>query len=138
MVSTEPSLARRIEQLHELYGRLTGQNLGLRFDRQRLWYEFLQAGFSSEQLVQVIGYLQKEIRQRRRNVGALKLSNLLQPDRFEEDLNISRVRLRPPVSARPLTGPPPDTCSTDEQERGRQVALQRLRELKENLRRGQI
>jgi hypothetical protein len=31
---------------------------------------------------------------RRRNVGALKLSNLLQLDRFEEDLNISKVRLR--------------------------------------------
>jgi hypothetical protein len=27
-------------------------------------------------------------------VGALKLSNLLQLDRFEEDLNISKVRLR--------------------------------------------
>ena len=28
-----------------------------------------------------------------RNVGALKLSNILQLDRFEEDLNISKVRL---------------------------------------------
>ena len=131
-------MARRIEQLHQLYCRLTGQDLGLRFDRQRLWYEFLQAGFSSEQLAQVISYLQKEIRQSRRNVGALKLSNLLQPDRFEEDLNISRVRLRPPVSARPSACPPPCTCSAVEQEHGRQVALQRLRELKENLRKGQI
>ena len=30
-----------------------------------------------------IRYLQREIREGRRNVGALKLSNLLQPDRFE-------------------------------------------------------
>jgi len=37
--------------------------------------------------------LAREIRQGRRNVGALKLSNLLQPDRFEEDFNIRRVRL---------------------------------------------
>jgi hypothetical protein len=28
-----------------------------------------------------------------RNVGALKLSNILQLDRFEEDLSISKVRL---------------------------------------------
>jgi hypothetical protein len=35
-----------------------------------------------------LSYLQKEIRAGRRNVDALKLSNLLQFDRFEEDLNI--------------------------------------------------
>jgi hypothetical protein len=46
----------------------------LRFDRERLWYEFLCAGFSAEDLKSVIAYLQKEIRASRRNVGALKLS----------------------------------------------------------------
>jgi hypothetical protein len=46
--------------------------------------------------------LQREIRHGRRNVGALKLSNLLQPDRFEEDLNISRVTLSPPKPPNPL------------------------------------
>jgi hypothetical protein len=66
--------------------------------RERLWYEFLRAGFSNDDLKTVVTYLQKEIRASRRNVGALKLSNLLQLDRFEEDLNISKVRLR---SARP-------------------------------------
>jgi hypothetical protein len=66
----------------------------LRFDRERLWYEFLRAGFSAQDLKRVVTYLQKEIRANRRNVGALKLSNLLQLDRFEEDLNISNVRLR--------------------------------------------
>ncbi len=45
-------------------------------------------------LRRVIAYLQKEIRATRRNIGALKLSNLLQLDRFEEDLNISRTRLK--------------------------------------------
>ena len=74
---------------HELYCQLTGQKLSLRFDRERLWYEFLRAGFSAQDLKSVVAYLQKEIRANRRNVGALKLSNLLQLDRFEEDLNIS-------------------------------------------------
>src|ERR1700732_2775353 len=86
---------------HQLYCQLTGQKLSLRFDRERLWYEFLRAGFSAHDLKSVIAYLQKEIRASRRNVGALKLSNLLQLDRFEEDLNISRVRLR---------GTPPSQC----------------------------
>ena len=90
---------------HELYCQLTGQKLSLRFDRERLWYEFLHAGFSTQDLKRVVAYLQKEIRGSRRNVGALKLSNLLQLDRFEEDLNISNVRLR--------SAPPPQLpCST--------------------------
>jgi len=98
---------------HELYCQLTGQKLSLRFDRERLWYEFLRAGFSTQDLKRVIAYLQKEIRASRRNVGALKLSNLLQLDRFEEDLNISNVRVRsspPPQSPRSTpTDPPPPT-----------------------------
>ncbi len=38
-------------------------------------------------------------RHQRRNIGALKLSNLLQLDRFEEDLHISRVRLSLPATS---------------------------------------
>jgi hypothetical protein len=94
---------------HELYCQLTGQKLSLRFDRERLWYEFLRAGFSAQDLKRVVTYLQKEIRASRRNVGALKLSNLLQLDRFEEDLNISNVRLRsapPPQSPRSTPSDP--------------------------------
>ena len=91
------SWSQSVRELHELYCHWTAQTLGLRFDRERLWYEFLRAGFSAADLKRVVTYLQKEIRAERRNIGALKLSNLLQLDRFEEDLNISRVRLKPPV-----------------------------------------
>ena len=125
------------EQLHQTYCRLTGQNLSLRFDRERFWFEFHRAGFTLADLVQVVRYLQKEIRHTRRNVGALKLSNLLQLDRFEEDLNISRVRLRPPADP-PLQSPPAPTPSPADQERGRQRALGQLRDLQEKLRRGQL
>ena len=131
-----PTLAQ-LEQLHQTYCRLTGQNLSLRFDRERLWFEFLRAGFTLEDLVHVVRYLQKEIRHARRNIGALKLSNLLQLDRFEEDLNISRVRLSPePPPKAPVALAP--TCSPAEQERGRQHALLQLHALKEKLRQGQI
>lgn len=134
MNSPLPLLAQ-LEQLHQTYGRLTGQNLSWRFDRERLWFEFLHAGFTSADLIQVIGYLQKEIRHTRRHVGALKLSNLLQLDRFEEDLNISRVRLSaPPLKATTCTALRLPTGSPREQERGRQRALEQLRQLKETLR----
>jgi hypothetical protein len=127
-----------LEQLHQTYCRLTGQNLSLRFDRERLWFEFLRAGFTLADLVQVVRYLQREIRQARRNVGALKLSNLLQLDRFEEDLNISRVRLTAPatVPQKPLLVVP--ACSPVEAERGRQRALEQLRQLQEKLRQGSL
>jgi len=125
----------QVEHLHQSYCRLTGQNLSLRFDRERLWLEFLRAGFTLLDLVQVVRYLQKEIRHTRRNVGALKLSNLLQLDRFEEDLNISRIRLTASPPRHQTSGAPQaPTCSPAEQQRGRQRALEQLRRLKENLR----
>jgi len=96
---------QKVAWIHQLYCEYTGQKLSLRFDRERLWYDFLRAGFTAHDLRRVIAYLQKEIRHQRRNIGALKLSNLLQLDRFEEDLHISRVRLSLP----PQTNTPSDT-----------------------------
>ncbi len=118
-------MIERIQQAHTLYCRLTGQRVSLRFDRERLWYELLQAGFNEADLQRVIRYLQREIREGRRNVGALKLSNLLQLDRFEEDLNISRVQLyaSKPSNSAP---PPPAPSSPHEDEAARQRALQIL------------
>ena len=120
-------MIERIHQAHALYCRLTGQRVSLRFDRERLWYELFHAGFTEADLQRVIRYLQREIREGRRNVGALKLSNLLQLDRFEEDLNISRVQLYAPKPVHPgapsPTKPPPNP---QEEAAARQRALQIL------------
>jgi len=133
--SSVPVDAALIQEAHRLYCQRTGQTLRLAFDRERMWYELLRLGYSLEDLRAVITYLQREIRAQRRNVGALKLSNLLQPDRFEEDLQISHVRLRPPPVA-PATPPPPSPppLAPAQQERGRQRALECLRHLKATLR----
>ncbi len=105
-----------IRATHELYCQLTGQKLTLGFDRERLWFEFLRADFHADQLKIVVSYLQKEIRANRRNVGALKLSNLLQLDHFEEDLNISKVKLqgpRPAISSHCASPDPPAPTPTE-------------------------
>ena len=123
--------SQSVRELHELYCHWTAQNLTLRFDRERLWYEFLGAGFSAADLKRVLTYLQKEIRAQRRNIGALKLSNLLQLDRFEEDLNISQVRLKPPAPRpNPIVQPAPDP---DIDEHQRQRIRDQLRIFREQL-----
>jgi hypothetical protein len=123
-------MIERIQQAHALYGRLTGQRVSLRFDRERLWYELFHAGFNEADLQRVIRYLQREIREGRRNVGALKLSNLLQIDRFEEDLNISRVQLYAPKPSPPVQAPPVPPPTPEEKEAARQRALQLLAKLR--------
>jgi hypothetical protein len=122
------NIVGRVESAHALYCSLTGQSLLLRFDRQRRWYELLRAGFCAQDVERVVRYLQREVRIGRRNPGALKLSNLLEPDRFEEDLNLSRIRLevRKPAAAsnppRPLPAP-----VSEEIRRSQCEALRRLR-----------
>ncbi len=120
----------QIVEAHQYYCHLTGQSLRLGFDRERQWYEWLRAGFTLQDLRRVIAYLQREVREGRRNVGALKLSNLLQADRFEEDLNIRRVRLEPPPRP-PAQAPTP--LSESEREAKRLQCLQQLRQIKEAL-----
>lgn len=118
-------MIERIQQAHALYCQLTGQRVGLRFDRERMWFELFRAGFTEADVQSVIRYLQREIRHGRRNVGALKLSNLLQPDRFEEDLNISRVTLSPPKPSKPAAPVPPQP-TPEEREAARLRGLQML------------
>lgn len=129
------ALAPQIQAIHQLYCQLTAQQLSLRFDRERLWYEFLHAGFTTEQLKLVIAYLQKEIRAARRNIGALKLSNLLQLDRFEEDLNICKVRLKPLPSSGSYRPTIPDPLPpTPAQLEKAKLAFNRLRQQIRNTR----
>jgi hypothetical protein len=125
----------QIQQAHAMYCQLTGQKLQLAYDRERRWYELLRAGFTLEQVRGVIRYLQREIRHGRRNVGALKLSNLLQVDQFEEDLNISRVRLEassPPKLSPPAEAKPPP-MDPEEVARKRAEMARRLAQLRASL-----
>jgi hypothetical protein len=126
-----PVTSQQITHAHTLYCQLTGQRVSLGFDRERAWFELLRADYTLEDLRRVVRYLQREIREGRRNVGALKLSNLLQLDRFEEDLNISRVRLYSSTlaSKSPIL-PEPPSLSESERQAARKRALELLQELR--------
>lgn len=124
-----------IARAHALYSELTGQSLPLHLERQRQWALILAQGYGLEDLRRLILYLQREIRAGRRYVGALKLSNLLQLDRFEEDLALTRVQLRPPSPPPPLTSTSmPPGIDPVEDAAARQRALQILRQFRRTLR----
>lgn len=93
----------KIRALHALYVQLTGQPISLRMDRERTWFDWLayrQPEFTAEDLRAVVLHLKAGIKDQKRNLGALKFSNLIgQPDYFEEDLALAtaHARPRPPV-----------------------------------------
>lgn len=123
-----------IAQAHRLYEQLTAQHLPLHLERQRQWAWVLSRGYCLDDVRRLILYLQREIRAGRRYVGALKLSNLLQPDRFEEDLALSRVRLRPHDPPTPNPAPPaPPKPDPAQIEADRQRALELLRQFRRKL-----
>jgi hypothetical protein len=127
--------AQRVADAHALYTELTGQALPLHLERQRQWAQILAHGYGIEDVRQLIHYLQREIRAGHRNPGALKLSNLLQLDRFEEDLALARLRLRPPPPPPPREPEQPTTShSPEEEQAARERALEILRKFRETLR----
>jgi len=126
------TIRQLIDQAHRLYCQQTGQQIHMRMDRQRMWYELIRSGFTLEEIKKVITYLQREIREGRRNVGALKISNLTQLERFEEDLAISRVQLHPPAKPAPIPQPQPK-IQPEQLEQIRQRSLQLIQELKKSI-----
>ena len=134
--TNELPMADRIRAAHALYGRMTGMVLRLDPMRERMWFDWFKAGYGRAELVAVIAYLQREIRMRKRNAGALKLSNLLQLDRFEEDLAMGRVKLRAPAETLPVAPVAvveENKLSAEEVEAGKRAALDELRRIKDNL-----
>lgn len=81
-----------ITELHAAYCAATGLPLPLRFDRQRVWFDFEKAGFTKEDLLQVVRWVraQMQIRGSGYSANSLRFSTLLQLDYFEEKLLLAR------------------------------------------------
>jgi hypothetical protein len=111
-----------VAELHAFYCERSGLQTRLCF-AQRAWYDRLRDyDFNADALRAdidlLVRYLKREIARDKRNMGALKLSNLLQPDQFDEDVALARLamkkkdspqRHRGAESSTKLLTPHPDT-----------------------------
>lgn len=88
----------KIADLHEWYCKRTGLVTKLFFSRQ-LWFDRLrEASYDANalrgQCELIVRYLKREIARDKRNLGALRLSNFLQPDTFDENLGLAKLSIR--------------------------------------------
>lgn len=84
-----------VNRLHLCYEKMTGFTLPMRSicdPRRMAWQRFLARGLTLADLELVIVYLKHEIRESRRNFGALRFSNLIEDLlRFEEELSMAKA-----------------------------------------------
>jgi hypothetical protein len=94
--------------LHDWY-RLNALDVRSAPEWERRWLSYIAQGYTLDDLAVLVRYLKREIKQGRRNAGALLLRNLLDlgPDstflRLDEDLALARAAypaapVRPPVT----------------------------------------
>lgn len=89
-------LQSRITALHDWYCRNV-MPVRLTPEVERLWLEWLKAGYCGPDLRAVILYLRRQIAIGKRNEGSLKLTNLIQRSEagfigFDMDLGLARAR----------------------------------------------
>lgn len=100
-----PNAMQLVKELHATYVARSGYEITLNMQRENAWREWCQFGdwkWMPEDLARVIGYLRAQIRNDKRNDGALKFSNLIgQPDKFEEDLALARAAAKQVHAGKP-------------------------------------
>lgn len=90
----------KIEELHRTFCGLTGRTENVRY-HDRSWHHLLHEVYQGDDarmktdLELIVRYLRIQISQGRRNNGALKLFNFLQPDKWDADLAEARVVMKP-------------------------------------------
>lgn len=78
--------------LHAWYCEVTGAKLALTINLMDRWRYWLMHGFTGEDLRKVMVYLKKQVVEHKRNEGCIKLSLLLDPEKFAEDLALCEAK----------------------------------------------
>jgi hypothetical protein len=98
MSTRTPDTNAHIASLHAMWNCATQQSLPLiLFDYQREWgyHQFIKAGFTEQDILTVVRYLQRKIKEGTRLEGALRWSNCIGDiTRFAEDLSFARAEER--------------------------------------------
>ena len=97
------ALQERIIVMHAVYCRLTGRELPLTMQNRFAWEAWCAKGWTEESLTMVIGYIKSLVRQNRRRPESFRIHNLLDLERFGEDLAECRAvtrNSRPPITPR--------------------------------------
>ena len=100
-----------IERLHAAYCRFAGVTVRLRDDTLRLWWGLLKDYNQDETLLSadlkiVLIHLRAQIQKEKRNPGAIKLANLLQPEQFESDVAEAKFLRGKKPSTQPTANSP--------------------------------
>jgi hypothetical protein len=98
MSAKTPDPAARMAELHATWNSCTGQNLPLilcDYAREFGYHQFIKAGFNEKDIVEVVRYLKRKIKEGTRLEGALRWSNCVGDIcRFAEDLAMCRAEER--------------------------------------------
>lgn len=117
-MSAPKNAAEIIKGLHSQYEARTGYAVAYNMVRERSWWDWcVWSGWTwtTDDLSRVVGYLRAQIKQGKRNEGALKFSNLVgYPDRFEEDLNLAREAAKSAWGGKPRAKAAPVAVAVDE------------------------
>ncbi len=81
-------------QIHQAYCRLTDRDMRLDTGVHFRWNLFKSKGWTEADLALVVAFIKGRMKTGRRFVESLRLNNLIDPDRFADDLQDARAEQR--------------------------------------------
>lgn len=94
-----PPTTAQTQSLHTLWMSLAKQTQPYSWTCHFRWETWLGHGWTEADLKLVVDYIWKRVKAGKRERESFKLSNLLEPDRFSEDLSMAKSEARKPVVA---------------------------------------
>lgn len=114
------------EKLHELYCSVTGLQLKFTMAFNYYWEVWIGEGFTADDLICVIRYLQRRVKSGQRKIESLRFRSLIQnTEWFADELSMARADARNPrpsrglrevlrATGRPAEPPKPEAKKIDE------------------------
>jgi len=139
-----PNPADKLRPLHQLYCSLTDRGVPWSMALLYRWELWDSHGWTAEDLQLVIHHIKVLIKQDRRRPGSFRMNNLLDPERFGEDLAEAKAIFRPRPRVNPgkaqvlrATGrrsdPPEITARSAAQILACEQAFKKFQELRKSL-----